>query len=188
MWRAFSWVKPVRRLPVAMPPYQNGRTIARTDKQFVLRLAQREDIQAMVDIERSVYDGQAPWREQDFLSEIIRFGRRLYLVLAYEGQPIGFIGSAYWRDKRDLHITNIAVLPIWQNQGFGAELIGEIETAAKAIGLDTLSLEVRKSNTAAQRLYERLGFRVTAVKPRYYHGDHEDALEMHKELTHASSK
>lgn len=187
MWRAFSWVKPAPRLPMTMPPYQNGRVVQREDKQFVLRLAQRDDIPAMVDIERSVYDGQAPWREQDFLSEIVRFGRRLYVVLAYEGQPIGFVGSAYWREKSDLHITNIAVLPIWQNQGFGAELIQEIETTARQMGLATLSLEVRRSNTAAQRLYERLGFRVTSVKPRYYHGDHEDALEMHKELTDASS-
>jgi len=40
------------------------------------------------------------------------------------------------------------------------------------------TLEVRISNTAARRLYERFGFRPVGVRPRYYSDNSEDALIM----------
>ena len=40
------------------------------------------------------------------------------------------------------------------------------------------TLEVRLSNLAARRLYEKYGFRPVGLRPRYYSDDHEDALIM----------
>jgi ribosomal-protein-alanine N-acetyltransferase len=47
---------------------------------------------------------------------------------------------------------------------------------ARAAGVHDATLEVRRSNTAAIRLYERLGFHVEGVRTNYYSEPSEDAL------------
>ena len=41
-----------------------------------------------------------------------------------------------------------------------------------------LTLEVRASNTVAQQLYEKYGFRALGLRKRYYSDNHEDAIRM----------
>lgn len=45
-------------------------------------------------------------------------------------------------------------------------------------GMERMTLEVRASNTSAQRLYERLGFVTAGVRKGYYSDNREDALIM----------
>uniref|UniRef100_UPI002147BA8E GNAT family N-acetyltransferase n=1 Tax=Tahibacter caeni TaxID=1453545 RepID=UPI002147BA8E len=52
--------------------------------------------------------------------------------------------------------------------GIGAALLAAAETAARARGLQTLSLEVRRDNAAAVRLYESRGYRRIAALDAYY--------------------
>jgi ribosomal-protein-alanine N-acetyltransferase len=52
--------------------------------------------------------------------------------------------------------------------------------AARA-GADRATLEVRRSNAVAYRLYEGLGFEVAAVRPGYYTHPPEDALVLWRE-------
>jgi ribosomal-protein-alanine N-acetyltransferase len=47
---------------------------------------------------------------------------------------------------------------------------------AASAGATKATLEVRASNQAALGLYDRLGFRVAAQRPRYYTRPEEDAL------------
>lgn len=53
------------------------------------------------------------------------------------------------------------VVPRWRGRGLGGRLMSELIARARASGLDSLSLEVLAGNTAAIRLYERAGMRVT---------------------------
>jgi ribosomal-protein-alanine N-acetyltransferase len=76
------------------------------------------------------------------------------------------------------HITVIAVAPRWRRRGVGELLLQGLIDAAAELKVDSLILEVRVSNLAAQRLYERYGFVVTARHQRYYTDDREDALVM----------
>jgi len=46
-----------------------------------------------------------------------------------------------------------------------------------------VTLEVRRSNAAAARLYRRFGFRAVGVRPNYYAEDQEDAIVMLLDLT-----
>ena len=43
------------------------------------------------------------------------------------------------------------------------------------------TLEVRVSNTGAQNLYKKLGFREAGIRPRYYTDNNEDAVIMWSE-------
>jgi ribosomal-protein-alanine N-acetyltransferase len=54
---------------------------------------------------------------------------------------------------------------------------------AKAQSVTRVMLEVRKSNLAAQKLYEAFGFSTTGVRKGYYSDDGEDALAMTMEIT-----
>lgn len=64
-----------------------------------------------------------------------------------------------------LYIVDIALLPGWRSQGIGSALLTGLARAAAPRGL---SLEVADDNFAAQRLYARLGFALTAQRPGYW--------------------
>jgi ribosomal-protein-alanine N-acetyltransferase len=55
-------------------------------------------------------------------------------------------------------------------------LLEHVLDAAASRGAARATLEVRRSNAAARRLYERLGFEVAATRPNYYASPAEDAL------------
>jgi ribosomal-protein-alanine N-acetyltransferase len=66
-------------------------------------------------------------------------------------------------------------------------LVSFLLDLAADLKMDSAFLEVRKSNAAAQKLYEGLGFTTTGLKPMYYPDNMEDGLVMAKELHGAHS-
>jgi ribosomal-protein-alanine N-acetyltransferase len=101
-------------------------------------------------------------------------------VLGPPGKPPIAYCSA-WVLPGELHINNLAVLPAWRRQGLARQLLRAVLAAAEAGGASRATLEVRRSNVAAIRLYEGLGFTVTAVRPDYYLEPAEDALVLWRE-------
>ncbi|CAH0417161.1 ribosomal protein S18-alanine N-acetyltransferase [Periweissella fabaria] len=159
---------------LAMKAYQ----VNINEVKYYVGRAQVSDIDEILDIERAVYDGATPWNKQAFTSELHRKHDRLYLVIRKNDQLLAFIGSSYSRATQDMHITNVAVLPAWQRRGIGSFLLNVIIDKARQINAQQVSLEVRVSNTQAQRVYHELGFESQGISAGYYFGDHEDALKM----------
>jgi len=54
--------------------------------------------------------------------------------------------------------------------------------AARTLGADKMTLEVRVSNQVAQNLYAKFGFRPVGLRKGYYSDNHEDALIMWAEV------
>lgn len=148
------------------------------DVLYYVGRAQVSDIKEILDIERAVYNGETPWNERAFASELHRKSDRLYLVVRKNDQMVAFIGSSYSRGSKDLHVTNIAVLPEWQRKGIATFLLNTIIQKATNIHAKQVSLEVRASNEQAQKTYASLGFESHGVQAGYYFGDHEDAIDM----------
>ncbi len=73
-------------------------------------------------------------------------------------QPVGTI-QGLRASQREGAIQNIGVHPSFRGQGLGRVLIDAALKGFKLIGCRTVHLEVTVQNTAAIRLYERLGFR-----------------------------
>ena len=136
------------------------------------------DVPEMLAIERAVYAGKTPWDENAFKTELRRQSGRFYIVMRHEDRLCAFCGCAFDDRRQDAHITNIAVHPDFQNQGLGGFMMQTMIKRAGYLNYRTVTLEVRYSNTNAQRLYQNLGFEKTGVKKRYYFGDHEDAIDM----------
>jgi len=148
------------------------------DVTYFVAKALFTDIPEMIEIERAVYSGQAPWDSTAFANELRREKDRLYLVIRKNDKLLAFIGSTFDERSRDAHITNIAVLPEFQGRGLGRFLMGIMIKKAKQLNYKSVSLEVRVSNNNAQKLYRDLDFEQTGIKRGYYFGDHEDAADM----------
>ena len=73
-------------------------------------------------------------------------------------------------------IENVVVAPEQQRFGIGTKLIQDVLLRAQARGAASVLLEVRESNLAARRLYEKLGFSEKGRRNNYYRDPQEDAL------------
>ena len=84
----------------------------------------------------------------------------------------------------DAHITTIATDPQHRGFGVGELLLNGLIDAAYDLHAQMLTLEVRVSNSVAQRLYVKYGFQPAGTRPRYYTDNGEDALIMWTESIH----
>ncbi|MCA5012580.1 MULTISPECIES: ribosomal protein S18-alanine N-acetyltransferase [unclassified Enterococcus] len=156
-------------------PYE-AKTIQLSNEDYFVRAIKFEDIKDLLSIEREVYAGEMPWTKTAFLMELQATDPHLYLLIQKEGKTIGFIGCRLF--GKDAHITNVAVSTAYQGKGIGSFLIKEIQQFSVLNKCETISLEVRISNKNAQRVYRKLGFTSSTIKPEYYTENKEDALEM----------
>jgi ribosomal-protein-alanine N-acetyltransferase len=78
----------------------------------------------------------------------------------------------------DAHVTTIAVDPAWHRHKIGTRLLLNLAREARARNARHLTLEVRMSNTSAQALYRKFGFRPAGVRKNYYLETNEDAMVM----------
>ena len=83
---------------------------------------------------------------------------------------------AFWRVTDQIHINNLAVRPELRGRGLGTRLLVGVVADAAGMGVTSATLEVRRSNTAALRLYRGAGFHQAGVRPNYYAQPVEDAL------------
>jgi ribosomal-protein-alanine N-acetyltransferase len=134
----------------------------------------RRHVRQVMRIEAQVYP--RPWSSALFLQEIVRRADRIYLAARYEGDVIGYGGLI--TSGLEAHITTIAVDPAYHRTGVGTKLMVGLLDAAIERGAKTLSLEVRRSNYAAQNMYEKFGFRPVGLRPGYYVETGEDAIVM----------
>jgi len=102
-----------------------------------------------------------------------------YLLRPAEGPAIAF--CSFWLVVDELHINNLAVMPDNRGRGVATALLRRVLADAVGRGAVRGTLEVRRSNLAAQRLYARFGFRTASVRPAYYSHPVEDALILWKE-------
>lgn len=82
----------------------------------------------------------------------------------------------------EAEIINVAVRPARRRHGVGAALVGETLAFAAARGATACYLEVRESNDAARRLYEKMSFNVVGVRKMYYTAPPEDAIVMRRAM------
>lgn len=128
----------------------------------------------IIALERDV-SAAAHWREEDYFRVFEPASvPRLALIVQEELQVAGFLIASVAGD--DWEIENIVVRSDARRRGLGLRLVGELATRALARGARNLSLEVRESNAAARRLYEKCEFEIVGRRRAYYANPEEDAL------------
>jgi ribosomal-protein-alanine N-acetyltransferase len=128
-------------------------------------------------IERTAYT--YPWSERFFRQEMQVECARSFLAET-DGRIAGYI--LYWLLPSEIDIHNIAVHKDFRRRGLGRSLLENVVREARNRGSARITLEVRKSNLPAQKLYESVGFTVNGVRKGYYSDDGEDALLMALQL------
>ena len=89
---------------------------------------------------------------------------------------VGYIGL--WYILEEVHIVSIGIDIDYRNCGLGEFLmIGAIDSAINN-NAELATLEVRRSNHSAQKLYSKFGFNEVGIRKNYYLDDREDALIM----------
>ncbi len=153
--------------------------VARPPLKVRLAPMQAGDLDAVLRIERASFT--TPWPAYAYHQEI-ETNRLAHYIVARAGdeivgdQIVGFAGM--WMMVDQAHITTFAVDPKWRRKGIGAQMVRALLEMARPLGARQATLEVRLSNLAARRLYEKFGFRPVGIRPRYYSDDGEDALIM----------
>jgi ribosomal-protein-alanine N-acetyltransferase len=149
-------------------------------RPVVLTTMRRRHLREVLRIEEKT--STTPWSLGLFLAEVRR-DERDYLVALSDGltesrgsasRVVGFAGLLYVFGEG--HITTVAVDPEQQGGRIGTRLMLVLVRRAIEHGADSITLEVRASNTAALALYRRFGFAPSGVRKDYYKDPTEDAL------------
>lgn len=137
-----------------------------------------EDLGGLIAVEEASFLN--PWTREMYVAEL-QNPNVSYLFVAKdpEGHVVGFCG--FWRVLDELHINNLAVLPECRRQGIASKILARVFDEGRRVGAGRATLEVRRSNEIARRLYERFGFTVAGVRRGYYRHPDEDALVLWRE-------
>ena len=141
----------------------------------MIRLMQHSDVQAVTQIEKSVQTH--PWTQQQFVDAAAQYQST---VLEKNGCVVGFCILQPVLDEANLLL--MAVDPNQQGQGLGYELLIASLDLLKNNPIQ-IFLEVRESNTAAIKLYEKADFHQIDLRKNYYpkaDGTREHAIIMVK--------
>ena len=148
--------------------------VARPPVKVLIEPMRVGDLDAVHQIELASF--KAPWPANAYRSELETNRLASYLVARIGDDIVAYGGM--WLMVDEAHITTFAVHPAWRRQQIGERLLLAFLDLAADRRAREATLEVRLSNLAARRLYEKYGFRPVGLRPRYYSDDGEDALIM----------
>jgi ribosomal protein S18 acetylase RimI-like enzyme len=141
---------------------------------YSIRTASILDITGLQKLERICFKQDA-WPLLDLVA-VLSFPDVVRLKAVANNQMVGFIAGDPRPTEKLAWIATLAVLPEFQNQGIGRELLTSCEYK---LGLPRIRLCVRPSNQSAVSLYTRSGYQ-TIDKWKEYYNDKGDALVMEK--------
>lgn len=147
---------------------------------YRVRRMTSDDIPQALEMEHDAFPEQVP--PTNFKRELEHRLSR-YLVLDDPGDPHAPLPgyAAVWMVIDESHLISIGVRAAERGKGLGELLLIAALTLAIDEGAESMLLEVRVSNTAAQKLYEKYGFKRVGVRRRYYPDNNEDAYLMNAE-------
>jgi ribosomal-protein-alanine N-acetyltransferase len=149
----------------ALPRVDAGRYVPMTDA----------DLDAVVVAEGQIYP--FPWTRGNFL-DALRAGYSAWVLRDAGGVLAAY--SVMMIALDEVHLLNLSVALHAQRTGLGWRTLEWMADVARGYGARTMLLEVRPSNEAALRLYQRYGFERIGVRRGYYPttGGREDAVVM----------
>lgn len=142
-----------------------------------LRKMTLADLPAVMAIEHQAFTN--PWSTEMVKKELTQDWSTV-LVLE-ESSPSGWQLRAFaifWLVADEVHVLNVATDQVVRRRGFGRKVMDAVLATGRTQKCTLATLEVRRSNEAAIKLYTSLGFRAVGMRPSYYQDNREDAVIM----------
>jgi [ribosomal protein S18]-alanine N-acetyltransferase len=139
-----------------------------------IRHATPADIPAMMALEKRAATA-AHWSAEQY-DRVFSNGApsRVLLIVEEESTLQAFVAGRVL--DQEWEIENLAVAALARRRGLGSRLLGEFIEMARSRHAEAVFLEVRESNLAARRLYEKWAFVESRRRKRYYREPDEDAI------------
>lgn len=137
----------------------------------MIRISLKEDLAKLAEIEKACIPD--PWSLRSFESEFARDGS-VFLTAEENGEICGFITASRVLDE--VSIFNVAVSENFRCRGIAQALMEKLRELSDDAAF--ITLEVRESNTAAIRLYEKLGYKEVGRRKNFYSSPTENAILM----------
>jgi ribosomal-protein-alanine N-acetyltransferase len=137
---------------------------------------QASDLEQVLALEQSVYPH--PWSMANFIDSL-NSQYEAWVLRDRDGYLLGYFLLMAIVDEA--HLLNVAVSAEKQGQGLGRFLLNQSVACARGLGMESMLLEVRPSNTRALQIYERYGFKQIGRRKGYYpsaNQQREDAIVM----------
>ncbi len=129
-----------------------------------------EHISAIAAIERECFS--TPWSEKA-LEEELNVPSAIFITALDNGSVAGYVGMHHLGDVG--YICNVAVSSEYRHKGIAGALLEHLIDYALRNSLSEITLEVRTSNEAARKLYEKFGFKRLGTRPNFYTNPKENA-------------
>src|SRR5699024_3579802 len=162
----YAWQKPKRN---GLKNRRNARKMV----ELIIRSMETNDLDPVMVVETATYS--TPWTRDILDQEITHNPHAYYFVAEWKHKVSGY--AVVWMVMDDSQITNIAIHPYYRGRKFGETLFRYVMQFSIQKRGRRLSLEVRKSNIAAQHLYRKSGLVPGGIRKNYY-ADQEDAIIM----------
>ncbi|CAH0263253.1 Ribosomal-protein-alanine acetyltransferase [Massilia sp. Bi118] len=144
---------------------------------LALRTMVVADIDEVYALEQSVFPH--PWSRANFVDSLASGYDAWVLREPGEGALAGYFLLMHAVDET--HLLDVAVSGARQGSGLGRFLLDRIAARSRAMGMESILLEVRPSNERALQVYERYGYTQIGRRKGYYpahEGKREDAIVM----------
>lgn len=143
----------------------------RNEPAVLTRLTEADLIDA-ANLERLCFS--EPWSENSL--RLLLNENAVGIAAHCDGRTVAYGGMTWVLDEAS--VTDIAVHPDFRRRGLGRAITERLLQTARDYGVTRVFLEVRKSNTAAKKLYENAGFIVCGERKNFYSRPTESALQM----------
>ncbi|NGZ83864.1 ribosomal protein S18-alanine N-acetyltransferase [Duganella aceris] len=141
---------------------------------------QQADLADVLELEETVYPH--PWSMGNFVDSLSS-NYEAWVLRDQNRDLLGYFLMMAIVDEA--HLLNVAVSAERQGQGLGRFLLNQAVACARGLGMTSVLLEVRPSNTRALEIYERYGFKHIGRRKGYYpaaNQQREDAIVMRFEV------
>ena len=115
-----------------------------------------------------------PWRAGEYASLMENERVHGWVLIHEERGPVGML--CFQHAEAEVEIYKIGIVPEARGRGWGRWLLESLMAEGRSQGWHAIYLEVRESNLAGRRLYERCGFQYTGWRKFYYCDPMEKAL------------
>ncbi len=140
---------------------------------MTVRMMEIDDLPQVMEIEEESFS--VPWSKEGFFTFLTREDT-MFLAVEEKGEILGYCGTLIVLDEAD--VLNVVVKRERRREGIGYFMMQSVMILLKEQGVRILHLEVRKGNSEALRLYERVGFVRDGLRKDYYSDPTEDAILM----------